>query len=1094
LVDKDQEIKKPNNHTFNSITKSLRWILYTLLFAIFMIPTSFLTYIYVYSESKVTEISILKSFVEESLEQQLIKYNITVSSAGVTKGNNFFSPKFVFHDIKISNKNGERLFNLPKVYTNLDILFSSDKSIVSVEDAQLFLRRNQSGKFSVASNDLSKTNLLEKIDLSTTSFDKSPFIGRINQLKVENISIAYQDDKTQNTYFFENGNFNIIKNLNELSVSSVFELIKNNDEKAVFYASGNHTIHDEIFNVKFKVDNADPLILANQIPALNWLRNVDTNVNASIITSFDSGVKILDMNGMIELEAGKLKATPKYSSTEFLNLKTYFAYDFNSDILDFSSFEFKSKQLSATGSAKNILMRDPENNISGSNTDLKITEIKVNRPDIFNKENILLKSGHAELIIILDPLNITINNSKVKSNETNLSIIGKIIAKNNYWKSNLNLEIDTLNKQQIVDFWPISYNAIARKWFLENINSTIVSSIKGNVISSNGKRDLDIIFDFNDTNINAIKTVVPLIEISGEGSLSAEQITFNLKNGKFETSKKGFTDLSGSIFHIPNTKEKPARGQMKLNAQGNLKSFFEILDSEKFKYLAKAGFSTDVASGNAQLAGWIEWPLIKGVSQDQVLFEIDGTLSNIKSDKIIKGRLFESENLNLIASHKSLSIDGKSKINNFPLKFLWNQNLKDNSEKISFVAAEFNIDENGLEAFNISLPDGMFKGISKADLKLTLKPKYPTEFVVKSNLKGSEININSLGWSNKNIKNGDLIIRGSLSKPVDVDEIKISADDLSASGKINFENDGQFKSAVFPVLEVSDWFSTSLTLSKTDNVNLMELEGGKVDFRSLVFGKSEKTEVGFLKVSLDSLRISDGIEFTNFIADIDFSKKELGSFKAQVNGGADIYGKLSKGEFGTIITLDSANAGHVLRSSGILKNIRGGGLNLVLTPNEKKGYYTGRFIINKFRMLHSNPLALLLDSLSLVGLVDKLENEGIQFNQAKGWLNITPEGIQLSDVSLVGLSMGMSITGWYDKKKKAINFDGVVTPVYAINGVFERLAGKLFGEQKGEGLFSFVYTMKGPTSAPIVEVKPLSILTPGGFRKIFRSDIPAPEK
>ena len=34
MVDKDQEIKKPNNHTFNSITKSVRWILYTLLSAI----------------------------------------------------------------------------------------------------------------------------------------------------------------------------------------------------------------------------------------------------------------------------------------------------------------------------------------------------------------------------------------------------------------------------------------------------------------------------------------------------------------------------------------------------------------------------------------------------------------------------------------------------------------------------------------------------------------------------------------------------------------------------------------------------------------------------------------------------------------------------------------------------------------------------------------------------------------------------------------------------------------------------------------------------------------------------------------------------
>jgi hypothetical protein len=274
----------------------------------------------------------------------------------------------------------------------------------------------------------------------------------------------------------------------------------------------------------------------------------------------------------------------------------------------------------------------------------------------------------------------------------------------------------------------------------------------------------------------------------------------------------------------------------------------------------------------------------------------------------------------------------------------------------------------------------------------------------------------------------------------------------------------------------------------------MELDGGVIDFRKLVFGKSDDTEVGLLNVSLDSLRISEGIEFTNFSTNIDFSQKELGNFKAQINGGANIYGKLSKGEFGTIITLNGDDAGHVLRSAGILDNIRGGKLNLVLTPNEKDGYYTGRFITNKFRMLHSNPVALLLDSLSLVGLVDKLENEGIQFNQAKGWLNITPEGIQLRDVSLVGLSMGMSITGWYDKKKKAINFDGVITPVYAINGVFERLAGKLFGEQKGEGLFSFVYTMKGPTSSPIVKVKPLSILTPGGFRKIFRSDIPAPSK
>ncbi|MEH6360896.1 MAG: hypothetical protein V7761_09205, partial [Amylibacter sp.] len=50
--------------------------------------------------------------------------------------------------------------------------------------------------------------------------------------------------------------------------------------------------------------------------------------------------------------------------------------------------------------------------------------------------------------------------------------------------------------------------------------------------------------------------------------------------------------------------------------------------------------------------------------------------------------------------------------------------------------------------------------------------------------------------------------------------------------------------------------------------------------------------------------------------------------------------------------------------------------------------------------------------------------------------------------------------------------------------------GKVFGRRKGEGVFSFVYKVVGPSNAPKVSVNPLSILTPGILREVFRKDIP----
>jgi hypothetical protein len=75
--------------------------------------------------------------------------------------------------------------------------------------------------------------------------------------------------------------------------------------------------------------------------------------------------------------------------------------------------------------------------------------------------------------------------------------------------------------------------------------------------------------------------------------------------------------------------------------------------------------------------------------------------------------------------------------------------------------------------------------------------------------------------------------------------------------------------------------------------------------------------------------------------------------------------------------------------------------------------------------------------------------------------------------------------GYYDLVRRQMDMQGVISPVYVLNAI-----GQLF-TRRGEGLIGFNYTLKGPEISPRVAVNPLSALTPGFLREMFRR--PAPQ-
>ena len=76
------------------------------------------------------------------------------------------------------------------------------------------------------------------------------------------------------------------------------------------------------------------------------------------------------------------------------------------------------------------------------------------------------------------------------------------------------------------------------------------------------------------------------------------------------------------------------------------------------------------------------------------------------------------------------------------------------------------------------------------------------------------------------------------------------------------------------------------------------------------------------------------------------------------------------------------------------------------------------------------------------------------------------------------------VEGVYDVTNSVLDMQGVVSPIFLLNGL-----GSIF-TRKGEGLIGFNYRLRGPVGDPRVTVNPLSAFTPGMFREIFRAPPP----
>jgi hypothetical protein len=192
---------------------------------------------------------------------------------------------------------------------------------------------------------------------------------------------------------------------------------------------------------------------------------------------------------------------------------------------------------------------------------------------------------------------------------------------------------------------------------------------------------------------------------------------------------------------------------------------------------------------------------------------------------------------------------------------------------------------------------------------------------------------------------------------------------------------------------------------------------------------------------------------------------------------------------GRSLSGSAADLGGLLRAFDVLDQLVGGRFEISGSYDDRSPSHplTATAELNDFKVRGVAALGKILQAMTLYGVVDALTGPGLYFTKMDAPFHYDGDTLRLGAARAFSSSLGMTATGDVDLKRRVADIKGTIVPAYFLNSLLGDmpLVGRLFSPERGGGVFSATYSVRGPLDDPAVSVNPLAALTPGFLRGIF---------
>jgi len=960
---------------------------------------------------------------------------------------------------------------------------------VRLVGAQVNLRRSAQGDISLSLGARSGAvgqadSLPELLDQFDRLFDR-PTLEALEVVRADGLIVNFDDARAGRSWIIDGGSVRLDLRGGRTQIRGDFALLAGRSDVTTVSLSYQSPRGSRAAEFALNIDGAIASDLAAQSPALNWLRDVNAPLSADLRTSLDADGRLGPMNGALEIGAGVLQPNPATAPLAFDHANAYFSYDPVRDHISFSQIALETGWGGLQGEG-DAYLRSFRNGLPGALlAQFQLRDIAINPPGMFDVPP-QVPTAAIDLRLSLEPFAVEVGQAVMIDGESRLIADGHARATDAGWDVALNTQIDKMTPARFVDFWPPRTKPGTRQWFSERVTGGELHNLAAGIrIAPERAPKIAVGFEFAGTNVQFMRSMPVIRNAQGVGSIIENQFVVALDQGVMIAPEGGPVDIAGSSFTMVDMRQNPSPAHLRLQADSTITAALSILNQPPFRFIDRVNLPVDIADGIALTEGLITWPLQPDPPQEEIALDIVADLARVRTDRLLPGKTLVAPALSLVADRQGVEISGPVRVGQLPLSGRWEQRFGDPARPGSRVLADLALDPAFLDEFNIALPPGAVTGSAPATLELILGEGAP-RFALASDLVGARVALPPVGWSKAPQTAGNLRVEGVLGAVPRVDVLEIGGGGLDAVGEVRLNSAGGLERASFSRVSIGDWLNAPITLlgRGQGNAPAVEINGGTLDLRRAQFGEGQG-DGGPVTLRLDRLQVTEGIALTDFEGAFRSQSGFRGEFSALLNGGAAVTGAVAPRNGRSAVRIRSDDAGGALRATGLLNTAVGGTLDLTLLPAGGPGVFDGILTLRAIRVRDAPAIAALLDAVSVVGLLQQLDGQGLAFEEVDGRFRLTPDAIIVTEASAIGPGLGISADGVYWLATQEIDLQGVVSPFFLVNSIGSFLT------RRGEGLIGFNYSIGGTADAPEVGVNPLSALTPGMFREIFRR--PAPE-
>lgn len=1007
-----------------------------------------------------------------------------------------YRPTFDLETVVLRDVEGTALLSLPQLRAQFDtselLMGRIAVETLDFSGAKLRLERSAEGEVSLGfdspDGNTQTTRTLDTVLARIDTIFENTNLREFEELRADGLVLDMVDLRADRRFLVEDGTLRISNTASELSATATFNLAMNEDAPALLHFSAEKLRGRDGARLVAKFNDLNTQALSGQVTALSWLSVLDAPVAGALTAQIGAQGHITELAGTLNIAQGHVVPNAASKPLPLDSAQTYIRYSAETGRLEFDEITIDAPELRfrATGHAD---LLDLEAGLPKTIlAQLRLSDIRLD-PETMFETAVEFDAGVLDLRYKPDALRMDIGQLQLQKEDADINARGYVAAGDAGWELAIDAQVDAIEADTVMRLWPVSAVPATRDWLTKNLLGGALSD--GNAalrLPPGGPLKAAVTFDFDDVQVRYLKTLPVIEQAKGYFSILDNALHIAVHDGIIRAPDGTNLEAAGSVMTIPSLVAKPVEADFDIKLTGPVSGALHLLDEKPFEFLSKSDLDPKMANGSTAVDLSLAFPFLKTLQLEQIKYDVAAQLFDLTSDILVPGRSLTADAMRLTAGDGRLAITGPGKIDDVPIDVTWSRAIGPDTGNRSRIEAQVALTAATLSRFGVRLPDGSVTGAGVADLSIDLVRGSPPRMQLSSDLRGVGLRIDALGYRKSQSSSGDLRLAMQLGDRPKIEGLTVTAQGLQADGRVELTADGQLARAVFAPLRVAGKLNSRVEIigRGAGNPVRIAVRGGQIDIRKFGFGAGGRTSGPPLDLKLDRVVITDNIALDNFTGKFRNDRGLDGQFKALINGAAEVQGTIVPTDNGVAVRIRSADAGSVLRGTGIVRNAQRGSMDLTLRPNGNPGQFNGRLGISNIRIKKAPALADLLSAISVIGLLEQLSGKGILFQTVQADFVLTPSGVRLASSSAVGPSMGISMQGIYNTVSGQMDMQGVVSPIYAVNGLF----GKLFAPREGEGLFGFNYTLKGSAAAPRVGVNPLSVFTPGIFREIFRQPVP----